>query len=277
MSDRQANAWRHVFLGALSLLLLVPFYIAVVNAFKPKELILRDPLGIPFSELTIDAFIRSAVTSSFNIFEAYWTTALITVGSAFFIVILSSMMSYVIARGRSRFLSGTYLLLLAGLMIPNQVILIPIVKVLSALNLMFTPAGLILYNIGWYIPFTVFTYTGFIRTISPELDESAKIEGAGPFAIFWRVVFPLIRPATASVLIFLFLWVWNDFLNPLIILGSTRGYTVTTGLFRAIGQYSVNWDEVFALVVMASLPIMIMYLFMQRNFISGLTEGAIKG
>ena len=277
MSDRRVNGWRHAFLGALSLLLLVPFYIAVVNAFKPKDLILSDPLGIPFSELTFHAFVRSAITPSFNIFKAYGTTALITVVSAFFIIVLSSMMSYVIARNRSRFLTGTYLLLLAGLMIPNQVILIPIVKVLSAMNLMFTPAGLILYNIGWYIPFTVFTYTGFIRTISRELDESAKIEGAGPFMIFWRVIFPLIRPATASVVIFLFLWIWNDFLNPLIILGSTRGYTVTTGLFRVIGQYSVNWDEVFALVVMASLPVLIMYLFMQRNFISGLTEGAIKG
>jgi raffinose/stachyose/melibiose transport system permease protein len=162
-------------------------------------------------------------------------------------------------------------------MIPAQVILIPIVKVLASLGLMFTPQGLILYNIGFYIPFTVFTYVGYIGTISTELDESAKIDGAGKFTIFWRIIFPLMRPATASAVIFLCLWIWNDFVNPSIILGSTKGYTVTTGIFRAIGQYSTNWEDVFALVVMASFPVLIMYLFMQRFFIAGLTEGSVKG
>jgi raffinose/stachyose/melibiose transport system permease protein len=277
MNARRPAVIRHLFLLPLSLVLLVPFYIALVNAFKTKEDILSSPFSIPFSRLTFDNFQRSAITPSFNIFKAYGNSILITTISVVLLILICSMMSFVFARVNNRFLSVSYLLLLSGLMIPPQVILIPLVKVLAKLGLMFTPQGLILYNIGFYVPFTVFMYVGFIRTLSRELDESAKIDGASQLLIFWRIIFPLLRPATASAIIFLCLWIWNDFINPVIILGSTKGYTVTTGIFQAVGQYSTNWEDIFALVVMASTPIFILYLFMQRQFIAGLTEGSVKG
>jgi raffinose/stachyose/melibiose transport system permease protein len=277
MNARRSAAIRHLFLLPLSLVLLVPFYIALVNAFKTREDILSSPFSLPFGRLTFDNFQRSAVTPSFNIFKAYGNSILITTISVVLLILICSMMSFVFARVKNRFLSVSYLLLLSGLMIPPQVILIPLVKVLAKLGLMFTPQGLILYNIGFYVPFTVFMYVGFIRSLSRELDESAKIDGASQLVIFWRIIFPLLRPATASAIIFLCLWIWNDFINPVIILGSTKGYTVTTGIFRAVGQYSTNWEDIFALVVMASTPIFILYLFMQRQFIAGLTEGSIKG
>jgi len=277
MSQSRVSFFRHLLLLPLSLILLVPFYIAFVNAFKVREDILDSPLSLPVASLTLDNFIRSAVTPSFNIFKAYWTSILITSVSVVLLILICSMMSFVFARVNGRFLSLCYLLLLSGLMIPPQVILIPLVKVLAKLDLMFTPQGLILYNIGFYVPFTVFIYVGFIRTLSKELDESAKIDGASPLIIFWRILFPLLRPATASAIIFLCLWIWNDFINPVIILGSAKSYTVTTGIFQAVGQYSTNWEDVFALVVLASAPILILYLFMQKQFIEGLTEGSLKG
>ncbi|TVY04271.1 carbohydrate ABC transporter permease [Cohnella terricola] len=277
MKNTVRNGFRHLFLLPLSIMLLVPFYIALVNAFKTKNDILASPFSLPIDRMTFDNFIRSAVTPSFNIFKAYGTSILITGVSVALLILITSMMSFVFARLHNRFLSVCYLLLLSGLMIPPQVILIPLVKVLAALGLMFTPQGLILYNIGFYIPFTVFIYVGFIRTLSRELDESAKIDGASQYRIFWSILFPLLRPATASAVIFLCLWIWNDFINPVIILGSTGNYTVTTGIFQAVGQYSTNWDDVFALVVLASAPIFLLYLFMQRHFIAGLTEGSVKG
>jgi raffinose/stachyose/melibiose transport system permease protein len=277
MNTRRPAVLRHLLLLPLSLILLVPFYIALVNAFKTKVDILSHPFSLPFSRLTLDNFQRSAITPSFNIFKAYGNSILITTVSVVLLILICSMMSFVFARMKNRFLSISYLLLLSGLMIPPQVILIPLVKVLAKLGLMFTPQGLILYNIGFYVPFTVFMYVGFIRSLSRELDESAKIDGAGQLLIFWRIIFPLLRPATASAIIFLCLWIWNDFINPIIILGSTKGYTVTTGIFRAVGQYSTNWEDIFALVVMASAPIFLLYLFMQRQFIAGLTEGSVKG
>jgi raffinose/stachyose/melibiose transport system permease protein len=278
MTNRKSVVIRHTFLLFLSLFLLVPFYIALVNAFKIRSDILGSPLSLPIGRLTLDNFVRTAVTPSFNIFKAYGTSILITSVSVVLLIFISSMMSYVIARNKHPFLSVTYLALLSGLMIPPQVILIPLVQVLAKLGLMFTPQGLILYNVGFYVPFSVFVYVGFIRTISKELDESAKIDGAGHMRIFWRIIFPLLRPATASAIIFLCLWIWNDFLNPTILLGSSKDqYTVTTGIYQAVGQFSTNWEDIFALVVMASFPIFMLYLFMQRQFIAGLTEGSIKG
>jgi raffinose/stachyose/melibiose transport system permease protein len=268
---------RHLLLFPLCLVLLVPFYIAVVNAFKTNADIVSNPIGLPFSRLTLENFSEVAFTPTFNILEAYFTTAVITAGSIVCLIVFASMMSYVIARGKHKFFTFVYLLLLGGMMIPPQVILLPIVKLLRSMGLMFTETGLILYNTGWYTPFTTFIFTGFIRTISRELDESAMMEGAGAFRTYWKIIFPVLKPPVASVIIFLFLFVWNDFLNPLIILGSTKGYTVTTGIYLAIGPYNVNWNEIFALVVLAALPILAVFLFMQRYFVSGLTEGAIKG
>jgi raffinose/stachyose/melibiose transport system permease protein len=169
------------------------------------------------------------------------------------------------------------LLLLAGLMIPPQVILIPITDVLRAIGLMGTLKGLVLFNIGYYVPFGVFVFSGFVRTVPIELEEAAAVDGASRSQIFWRIVFPLLRPASASVMIFLAVWIWNDFIDPLIILGPGRGTTVTTGVYRAVGQYQTDFGSVFALMLLATLPMLVFYLSLQRHFVKGLTGGATKG
>jgi raffinose/stachyose/melibiose transport system permease protein len=169
------------------------------------------------------------------------------------------------------------LVLLCGLMIPPQVILMPVTRVLRVAHLMTTLQGLVLFNVGYYVPFGVFVFAGFMRSIPVELEEAAAIDGAGKARIFWRIVFPLLRPATASVVIFLGVWIWNDFLDPLIILGPSQGTTVTTGIYRSIGQYQSDFGTVFALMFLATLPVVIFYLLLQRHFVKGLTGGATKG
>jgi raffinose/stachyose/melibiose transport system permease protein len=144
MNTRRLAVLRHLLLLPLSLILLVPFYIALVNAFKTREDILSHPLSLPLSRLTLDNFQRSALTPSCNIFKAYGNSILITTVSVVLLILICSMMSFVFARVKNRFLTVSYLLLLSGLMIPPQVILIPLVKVLAKLGLMFTPQGLIL-------------------------------------------------------------------------------------------------------------------------------------
>jgi raffinose/stachyose/melibiose transport system permease protein len=116
-----------------------------------------------------------------------------------------------------------------------------------------------------------------MRPTPGEGEEAAAVGGAGRATVFWRVVFPLLRPASASVLIFLGVWIWNDFLNPLIILGPGQGTTVTTGIYRSIGQYQADFGGVFAVMFLATLPVLIFYLFLQRHFVKGLTGGATKG
>jgi raffinose/stachyose/melibiose transport system permease protein len=243
-----------------------------------EEDILSNPLGIPFSRLSFNQFVQNAFLPSFNVLKAYGTTIGIVGFSILGVLFCTTMLSYIMARNpKSRFVEWYQILLLAGLIIPPQVILLSIVQILRDMGLMFTWTGLILRNIGWYIPFSCFVYIGYIKTIPRELDESAFIDGASLFQIFRIIILPLIKPATASVFIFCFLWIWNDFLNPQIILGSSGGYTVTTGIYRAVGQYNTAWDQIFSLVVWASFPVLIMFFLMQRHFISGLTAGSIKG
>ncbi|MFG2626463.1 ABC transporter permease subunit [Streptomyces sp. NPDC048473] len=120
-------------------------------------------------------------------------------------------------------------------------------------------------------------FAGFVRSVPIELEQAAAIDGAGWFATFWRIIFPLLRPATASSVIFFGVWIWNDFLNPLIILGPGNGAAVTTGIYRSIGQYQADFGSVFGLMFLSSLPVLVLHLVLQKQFVKGLTGGATKG
>ncbi len=266
----------HAFLMVMAILFLIPFYIAIVNVFKTSEDIIARPLAIPFDRLTLDNILRNLNSPHFNVLIAYGTSVVLSALTVFFVVYGGSMMSYVMSRKQHRFFRYSYLLLLAGLMIPSQVILLPIVQVLRTLGLMFSLPGLLLMYIAWYMAFACFIFVGYIRTIPEQLDESARLDGATGLTIFFSIIYPLIGPAAATVIIFIALWTWNDFIHPLIILGTSKYYTITIGVYRAIGQYVQKWDDVFAIVFLAIMPVIIFYVFMQRRFVSGLTAGAMK-
>ena len=267
---------RHGFLLLMGAVFLVPFYVAIVNAFKTREDIFANPLGIPFARLTLDNIVRNLESPHFNVGIAYGTSFVLSGLTVTIVIALGAAMSYVISRKRHRVFDYAYLLLLAGLMVPAQVILLPLIQILRRLHLMFTVQGLLVANLAWYMPFAAFVFVGYVRTIPFQLDESARLDGAGDLLIFARIIYPLIGPAVASVVIFVSLWTWNDFVNPLIILGTSKYYTITIGVYRAIGQYVQKWEDVFAIVFMAIFPVVVFYLFMQRRFVSGLTAGALK-
>lgn len=262
-----------VVLGAI---FAVPLYMALVNVFKEGRLISPSPMSLP-TPPTLDN-IRSVLSRPDQLFWVSLTNSLLVTSiSIAVLTVFSAMLGHYLSRTDSRWARWLILLLLAGLMIPPQVILMPITQVLRALHLMTTVPGLILFNVGYYVPFGVFVFTGFIRSVPVELEESASIDGASRMQVFWRIVFPLLRPATASVLIFLGVWIWNDFIDPLIILGPGQGTTVTTGIYRSIGQYQADFGAMFALMFLATLPVLVFFLALQRHFVKGLTGGATKG
>jgi raffinose/stachyose/melibiose transport system permease protein len=261
---------------AVTTVFFVPLYLVLTNVFKPGDQISAAPAALPRPP-TLDNII-AVLTRPDHLFWVSLTNSLVvTTVSVLVLVVLSAMLGHYVARNRSRWARALTLVLLAGLMIPPQVILIPITDVLRAGHLMATVQGLILFNVGYYLPFGMFVFAGFVRTIPVELEEAAIIDGASRAQVFWRVVFPLLRPASASVMIFLGVWIWNDFIDPLIILGPGRGTTVTTGVYRAIGQYQSDFGAVFALMFLATLPVLAFYLALQRHFVKGLTGGATKG
>ncbi len=275
--NRSAVPWlRPLVALVISAVFFVPLYFVVANVFKPTEAISRHPAALPIPPTL--ANIRGVLSRPDGLFWVSLTNSVVvTVLSVLVLTVLSAMLGHYLARTRNRWTRALTLVMLAGLMIPPQVILIPISDVLRAVHLMTTLQGLILFNVGYYVPFGVFVFSGFIRGVPVELEEAATVDGAGRMQVFWRIVFPLLRPATASVMIFLAVWIWNDFIDPLIILGPGQGTTVTTGIYRSMGQYQTDFGGVFALMFLATLPVLIFYLALQKQFVKGLTGGATKG
>jgi len=270
-------AWvRPLVATGLCAVFFVPLYLVLANTFKPGDRISGSPASLPWPP-TLHNIVAVLTRPDRLFWVSLANSVLITSVSVVTLTVLSAMLGHYLARSRSRWVQGLTLVLLAGLMIPPQVILIPISDVLRAGHLMGTIQGLVLFNVGYYVPFGVFVFAGFIRTVPVELEEAATVDGASPARVFWRIVFPLLRPASASVLIFLGVWIWNDFIDPLIILGPGRGTTITTGVYRAVGQYQSDFGSVFALMFLATLPVLAFYLALQRHFVKGLTGGATKG
>jgi raffinose/stachyose/melibiose transport system permease protein len=256
---------------------LLPMYLMIVNAFKPQRDILAAPFGIPFGDLTT-RFISSAVNgSSFNILHAYGSTALFVVLDDVFTVLLCGPLAYVIARGVRRRYQLLLFYFVAGTFIPAQVILIPVVYVLRYVHLMNSLAGLVAVQTVLNLSVTLFLYVAYIRSLPVSIDEAAQIDGAGRMRIFWRLIFPLMRPIVATSVILVSMGVWNDFVDPQIILGPTNNLqTVTTGIYEAIGQYATNFTEIFPDLLLVLAPALAFFVLMQRHIVNGLTAGATK-
>ncbi|WP_292910644.1 carbohydrate ABC transporter permease [Microbacterium sp.] len=168
--------------------------------------------------------------------------------------------------------------MLAGLFIPSQTIVIPVIYVLKTVGLMGTMPGLILFQTALTIPTTLFLFTAYVQSIPRELDEAARIDGASRIGTFWRVIFPLMAPAIATAVVLNAVGVWADFVNPRIILGPGSGlYTVTTGVFAAISKYSTDYTLVYSNMLLAVVPVIVFYVLLQKRIIGGLTSGAVKG
>ncbi|WP_309617685.1 carbohydrate ABC transporter permease [Salinibacterium sp.] len=259
----------------MTALFCLPLYIALVNAFKLSKDVVPNPLAFPLPP-TLENVVKVVTASG----GAFWTSLGLTVAITLFSVLatmlFSGMLAYSLARSQGVAAKIVLGVLLLGLMIPQVVTLGPVVDVLRAIGLFQTLPGLISFNVGGYMPFAVFLFYGFIRATSIETEEAAALDGASRFRTFWQVVFPQLAPVSASVAIFLSVFVWNDFLSPLILLGPFNGDTITVGVYRSIGAYSTDFGTLFATMLLACIPVIVAYLLLQRQFVKGLTAGAVK-
>lgn len=263
---------------ALVLVMVGPLYLMVTNAFKSQHDILTEPFGWPAGGFSL-RYISNALTSpDFNVVAAYGVTLLFVVAVNVLNLVIVGPASYAIARGTRRYHRIVMLVLLAGLFIPGQTLVIPVIYVLKALGLIGTIQGFLAFETTLTIPTTVFLFVAFIQSVPRELDEAARIDGASRYGTFWRVIFPLMRPVVATVMVLNSIGVWTDFVNPQFILGPQSGiYTVTTGVYAAISRLSTNYTVVYPNMLLATAPVIVFYVFMQRRIIGGLTSGAIKG
>ena len=255
----------------------LPIYIALVSAFKSQQQILANPLAPP-APFTWDNLTNALARPDHLVQGGLMNSVVVTALTLVIVIPLGSATSFWISERPGK-LKGVLLAVFAlGLMVPPQVVLQPIITLLQTVGLQNSYPGLILSNVGGgYLSFAVFVYVGFLQTIPKEIVEAARVDGASDLRVWWTIVMPLIRPATATVAVFLGLWVWNDFLNPLFILGPLQGQTITTGIYQSLGTYSTDYGQLFGIMFLAALVPVVGYLFTQREFIYGLMSGASKG
>ncbi len=251
----------------------IPLYIAFSNAFKPTDAIMDSPMSLPIPA-TLENLEYVFTNPNVNIAGMYFNSIMIAAFGTVGCVLISSMAAYYLARSRKKSSRKLYTYFLFGLMVPYVIVYVPLVTMFKYLGLMGNLPTLIFVFISGSISFSVFMYYGFIKTVPKELEEAAAIDGASPFRVFWMIIFPLLKPCTTTVAIFIGLSMWNDFMTPLII-GNIK--TITVGIYTAIGPYASNWGQVFAFVLCGSVPVIIAYIIAQKQFISGLTAGAMKG
>ena len=249
-----------------------PFVLVFVNALKPKYDILANPLAWP-TQITWDNFNQAM--SKMNFFRSLTNSVIITVISVGALILFSSMLAYYLARTKSKFTKTTFLILVASMIVPFQALMIPFMSIFAQFVSLNNRAALVFFYIGFGVALSTFLYHGFISKIPMDLDEAASMDGANDFTIFWKIIFPMLRPVTATVAIVNALWIWNDFLLPrLVLTPETQTLPLSTYLFY--GQYSTEYGQAMAGLLLAVLPIIVFYLILQKQFISGISTGAVK-
>ena len=257
-----------------SALVVIPLMVLLSVALKSPTDLLTNPIGWPAQ------FVWSNFADAWNnasLGQAFFNSVLITGVTLLGLILFGSMAAYPLARFTGPWSQRIYLYFVAGLIVPIQLGLFPLYKEMHDLQLINTYQGAILLYIAINLPFVVFLYTGFIKTVPRELDEAALLDGADPIRTFWLIVFPLLRPVTATVAITSSLGTWNDFFIPLIFLQRDGMQTLPLAIYNFVGQYNNNWSLIFASVIISSLPLIVMFLVLQRYFIKGIAAGALRG
>lgn len=271
---RRRFPYLEILLLAVGLLFVSPCFIALLNSFKTLREIVLSPLGAP-ERLAFENY--TYLFTGVKLAKPMANSFLMCIAVIVSLITTAPMAAYSLMRRRmatGRFLRVAFL---AGLTIPFQIIMVPLLQEFRMLHIQFSYLALLIHYVSWGLPLCIFIYSGFMSTIPKELEESAAIDGCGPVSTFWRIIFPLLMPCTVTVIIFWGLWIWNDFMQAFIIMGTSKGQLVFVQLWRFLSdKYVKNWNYIFAGVVVLSAPVTILYLLMQRRFIKGLTAGAIK-
>jgi raffinose/stachyose/melibiose transport system permease protein len=258
----------------ITLVHLIPFYILITTSLKIKG-DFSSKWAFP-KYFTLANFSEAWETA--NLGNAFMNTVIITFFSALLLIFFGSMAAYPLARRQTKLNKYVYFLFIAIMVIPPLTALVPLYRLVVDIGMMNTHEIAILNNVAAYMPLTIFLYAGFIRsTIPKELEEAAKIDGASTIGIFFRIVFPLLKPITASILIISCVFIWNDYQFAIFFLQADEVKTLTVALAGFFGQNANNQNLVASAAIMAVAPMVILFLFLQKHFIAGLASGSVKG
>jgi len=271
----------------IAVYVLFPFYLVMMNAFKKQTDIVADPVrfrGVSFAQLTKN--LNSVIhNSNFNFWYAFGTSTVITIVSLILLILFGSMAAWVISRNHKKaWATAIYMVFIASMIIPFQVVMLPLVSTFRdvgkfiGISMLQSVQGIVFAYLGFGGAMTVFILTGFIKGIPYELEEAAAIDGCSPEGTFFKIIFPLLRPVITTVTILNGMWIWNDYLLPSLMLGQNgKVKTLPVAVQAFVGSYVKQWDLILSAALLAILPMIIVFLIGQKQIMSGMVEGAVKG
>ena len=274
LSRDRMHIGSHIVLIFWTFLVLFPLWTMVVNSFKFKFDIYTDPFGLP-KKWNFESYV-SVITDG-DFFLYFRNSLFVTLGSIFLVLLFGAMASYALVNWKHKASRFLYLFFIAGMMLPIKIGSIRLLQLIKGLGLLNTLWGLFPVYTAMGLPIAVFVLTEFIRQIPTELTEAAVIDGATRKKVFTIIILPLLRPALATVAIYNLIPFWNDLWFPLIFINNDAHKTLLLGVTRLFGQYMTDWSRILAVLTLSAVPVLVLYLTMSKNFIRGLTAGAVKG
>jgi raffinose/stachyose/melibiose transport system permease protein len=272
------------------LLYMLPFFIVVINSSKPSLKIIMDPLALPENPSQLITNIKTVIASpNVRYASSFASTIIITSVSVGLLVLISSMGAWVLVRTKTKLSSAVFMIFVAAMVIPFQVVMFPLITWFHLLEvklgLFHTPfrllqnyPGIIFAYLGFGSSLSIFLFHGFIKSVPLELEEAATIDGCTRPATFFKIVFPILTPITVTVIILNGMWIWNDYLLPLLVLGSgNMVQTLPLAVASFVGSFVKKWDLILTATLMTMLPIVIVFLILQKHIIKGMVDGSVKG
>lgn len=258
-----------------SLLWLIPLFLIIINSFKPYNDMMQHFLSLPKS-LNFDRYIETWTTFKFPLLIQ--NTLLYTVASVAAIVLIAPMAAYKLARTKTRYASVVFVLIILPMMVPFQAYMISLTRFASMLSLTGTRTGYIFVSIGLLTPLAVYMIHGFVKNVPMDLEESALIDGAGPFRCYFQIVLPLLKPILTTVVVLDTLATWNDVIvNQLIVGGKENAINLQNALYIRFSTMTSDWEHALPGIVMSMIPSLVFFILMQKHIVSGITAGAVKG
>ncbi len=264
-----------IVLTVIAVIFIYPVFLMFMNSFKPFGEVVSDPIALP-REPTLENY--SYVIDKIKYLQLFLNNVIITVIGIIGIVAFSSLAAYILDRRKTRYTKFVYVLLITPMLIPFQTIMITLLKAMNVIHLDQSRVGLGIQYWGFGIPMATFIFYNFMKTIPKELDESARIDGASTFRGFVSVIFPLLKSVTFTVIVIDVMWIWNDFLLPLLMVNSSnKTKTLVLASYTFIGQMNTKWQYAMTAMVLTVLPSIIVFIFLQKYIVEGVVAGAVKG
>lgn len=271
---RTGRAVITLFLSIAALLCLFPLLMALINSFKSKAQMFTNILALP-SQLDFDNYIRSF--SKMKYFLSFFNTVSIVIIGITGIIVFSAMAGWILCRTKTGLSNLIFGMFVFSMLIPFNAIMIPLYRVAKVLKLSNQIFGMGFIYVGLGVGMAVFMYHGFVKGIPYEIEESAYIDGCSKMQMFFQIVLPLLVPITATISIMNVLWMWNDFLLPLIILATPKRYTLLLSTNMLFGQYTSDWPAILSALILTVIPVIVLYALLQKNILNGIVDGALKG